>query len=103
MPGDPTDLEANVPAEPAGPNVFGRVNVFFRIAAGLVGMFVITIFALIAVLFGDPAAPMARFLDRFGMQLIVGELCAILIIGTLAMTVDRNSRQEIARDSEGEV
>lgn len=48
-----------------------------------------TIFALVAILFGDPNAPAAKLLDKVGMQLIVGEMCAILIVGTLAMTVDR--------------
>ena len=52
-------------------------------------LFVVTIFALIAILFGDPAAPIAKLLDRYGMRLIVGEMCAILLAGTSAMTVDR--------------
>ena len=65
------------------------VNLFFRMAAGLVLVFVVTIFALIAILFGDPAAPVAKFLDRYGMQLIVGEMVAILVTGALAMTIDR--------------
>lgn len=76
-----------LPPEP----VKGRVNVFFRLATGLVALFVVTIFALIAVLFGDPKAPIAILLDRIGMQLIVGEMCAILVVGTLAMTVDRRT------------
>lgn len=83
----PSADEAEKP--PIGP--FGRVNIFFRLAAGLVVLFVVTIFALIAVLFGDPAAPIAKLLDKIGMQLIVGEMCAILIMGTLAMTIDRRS------------
>jgi hypothetical protein len=65
------------------------VNLFFRIAAGMVLVFVITIFALIAILFGDPAAPVAKWLDQNGMRLIIGEMCAILVTGALAMTVDR--------------
>jgi hypothetical protein len=76
---------------PVATSPLGRVNIFFRIATGLVGLFVITIFALIAVLFGDPTAPVAKLLDRIGMQLILGEMFAILIFGTLAMTVDRRS------------
>lgn len=79
--------ETTTPTTPQRPP-FG-VNLFFRIAAGLVLLFVVTIFSLIAVLFGDPAAPIAKLLDQFGMQLIVGEMCAILVVGALAMTVDR--------------
>lgn len=78
------------PAQPARP--FGNVNIFFRLAAGLVALFVVTIFALIATMFGDPAAPVAKLLDRYGMQLIVGEMFAILIVGTLAMTIDRRPK-----------
>ena len=55
----------------------------------MVLVFVITIFALIAILFGDPAAPVAKWLDQNGMRLIVGEMCSILVTGALAMTVDR--------------
>lgn len=55
----------------------------------MVLVFVITIFALIAILFGDPAAPVAKWLDQNGMRLIIGEMCAILVTGALAMTVDR--------------
>ena len=72
------------------------VNLFFRMAAGLVLVFVVTIFALIAILFGDPAAPVAKFLDQYGMQLIVVEMIAILVTGALAMTIDRwQARQNI--------
>lgn len=70
----------------------GGVNVFFRIAAGLVLLFVVTIFALIAVLFGDPAAPVAKLLDQIGMPLIIGEMFAILVVGVFAMTFDRIGR-----------
>lgn len=78
------------------------VNVFFRLAAALVLLFVITIFALIAILFGDPQAPIARFLDHYGMQLIIGEMCAILMTGTLAMTVDRWQAVHGTADSQPE-
>ncbi|MES2790261.1 MAG: hypothetical protein V4719_11670 [Planctomycetota bacterium] len=90
MDSEPIVPDQSTPATPAGA---GRaapgVNLFFRMAAGLVLLFVITIFALIAILFGDPAAPIAKLLDRYGMQLIIVEMCAILITGALAMTVDR--------------
>jgi hypothetical protein len=90
MPQQSTD-ETNSQPEVAAPRPSGRVNVFFRMAAILVALFVMTIFALIAIMFGDPAAPVAMWLDRYGMQLIIGEMCAILIVGTLAMTVDRRT------------
>ncbi|MDB5336764.1 MAG: hypothetical protein JWN70_2383 [Planctomycetaceae bacterium] len=83
VPDDAATTPSTSPRPPFG------VNLFFRIAAGLVLVFVITIFALIAILFGDPAAPVAKWLDQHGMRLIVGEMCAILVTGALAMTIDR--------------
>lgn len=68
---------------------FEKPNVFFHLAAMLTGFFVITIFASIAVLFGDNRAPAAQFFDRHATAILVGEMLCILVIGTLAMTVDR--------------
>lgn len=89
--------ESNPPPAAPAHRPFSNVNIFFRLAAGLVALFVVTIFSLIAVLFGDPAAPIAKLLDQIGMQLIIGEMCAILIVGTLAMTIDRRSANSPAR------
>ena len=86
------DADADTPPEQPAARPFGNVNLFFRLAAGLVALFVVTIFALIATMLGDPAAPVARLLDKYGMQLIVGEMFAILIVGTLAMTIDRRPK-----------
>ena len=89
----PADESAPVmlPVEPGKGHPPAGVNVFFRIAVGLVLSFVITIFALIAVLFGDPAAPVAKLLDQIGMSLIMGEMFAILIVGVFALTFDRTA------------
>jgi hypothetical protein len=74
-----------------------HVNLFYRLAAGLVVLFVITIFAMIANLLGNPKAPVARFLDQYALHLIVCETIGILISGTLAMTVER---QQALRQSQ---
>ena len=68
---------------------FEKPNVFFHLAAMLTGFFVVTIFASIAVLFGDHRAPAAQFFDRHATTILVGEMFGILLLGTLAMTVDR--------------
>lgn len=75
------------------------VNFFFVITAGLVGLFVVTIFSMIATLFGDPQAPVNKLLDQHALTLIGIETCGILVCGALAMTVDQhtNSRH---RDSQ---
>ena len=102
MSGEPATSETPVDLVAATSRPALGVNVFFRLAAAFVLLFVVTIFSLIAILFGDPQAPIARWLDRYGMQLIIGELCAILVTGTLAMTVDRwqtlNGQQAVPQD-----
>ena len=71
------------------PDPRSRVNPVFHLAAFSCALFVITIFALVAVMFGDQNAPPGRFLNEYGNTLIVGEVAATLSLGLLAMTVDR--------------
>jgi hypothetical protein len=71
-----------------------HVNLFYRLAAGLVVMFVITVFAMIANLLGNPKALVARLLDKYALHLIVCETIGILITGTLAMTIDKSQAAE---------
>lgn len=92
--------QANPDETPPAPLL--HVNVFYRLAAGIVVLFVITVFAMIANLLGDPRAPAAQFLDKYALHLIVLETCGILISGTLAMTIDRSKSpvNEILAESE---
>lgn len=83
MPPVPPDESTAPPAPPERPNVLFRA----LIPAGAI--FVITIFALVAVTFGDPKAPPAQFFDRYGLVLILVEVAAILVLIVSAMTVDR--------------
>jgi len=64
-------------------------NPFFPLAALSAGLFIITILAMLASLFGDPQAPLAQLFDRFAGRLIAGEVVATLAIGFLALLVDR--------------
>src|SRR5690606_7625800 len=66
-----------------------RSNVFFRLVCGAAVVFVITVLAMIATLFGDPQAPVNRFLDEYASRIIGGEVAATVVFGLLAMTVDR--------------
>ena len=61
----------------------------FRLVVLAGAAFVVTILALVAVPFGDPAAPAAQWLDRHGGRLILGEVIMILLLGFLAMLADR--------------
>lgn len=58
-------------------------------------MFIVTILALVAGIFGDPQAPLAQLLDRHAGKLLGFEVVAILISGFLALVTDR--RQTLAR------
>lgn len=69
-------------------------NPFFPATAAFGALFAITILALIAALFGDPNAPMAKLLDRFVGWMLAAEVVGLLVTGFLALAVDR--RQTLA-------
>ena len=71
------------------------MNVFFRLTAFCAAVFVITIFALVAIVFSDPQAPPVQFLNEHGGKLLVYEMIATIILGVLAMAIDR---LQIVRD-----
>ena len=71
------------------PNAHERVNLFFRLAALAGGLFVITIFAMVASVYSDSPSPVRGFLTERSGQIIVWEVAAILVLGLLAMAVDR--------------
>ena len=67
----------------------GQVNPFFRLVIGAVVVFIVTILAILATIFGETNAPIQRFLSEFGGLLIGGEVAFILLVGLLALAVDR--------------
>jgi hypothetical protein len=64
-------------------------NPFFPLAAFFSAVFIITILALVASVFGNERAPLARLFDEYAGRLIAGEVAAILLTGFLALFVDR--------------
>ncbi len=66
-----------------------RRNPFFPLAAFVSAVFIITILALVASVFGDERAPLARLFDQYAGRIIAGEVAAILVTGFLALFVDR--------------
>lgn len=64
-------------------------NPFFQLAAFSSVLFIVTILALVASVFGDERAPMARFLDRYIGRILAVEVVAILLTGFLALFIDR--------------
>ncbi|MBI3863130.1 MAG: hypothetical protein HY290_14665 [Planctomycetia bacterium] len=71
----------------AGPVRFR--NPFFQLAAFCSVLFIITILALVASVFGDARAPLAQWLDRNFGRLLAAEVIAVLVTGFLALLVDR--------------
>jgi uncharacterized membrane protein YcjF (UPF0283 family) len=64
-------------------------NPFFPLTALFSAAFVVTILALVATVFGDEQAPLAKWLDQHVGWLLAGEVVAILLTGFLALAVDR--------------
>jgi hypothetical protein len=74
-------------------------NPFFPLAAFSSVLFIITILALVAGVFGDQRAPLAQLLDRYAGRILAGEVAAILITGFLAMFVDRRQTNRSQKSS----
>ena len=64
-------------------------NPFFGMVLFSSAIFVMTILAMVAVIFSDPDAPITRFLDAHGGRLIIAEVIVTLVVGLLALVVDR--------------
>src|SRR5262245_8703280 len=64
-------------------------NPFFPLAVFCSALFIVTILAMLASVFGDERAPLARLFDQYAGRLIAGEVAAILLTGFLALLIDR--------------
>ena len=82
------------------PDPAHRRNPFFPLAAMASALFIVTILALVAGVFGDSRAPLSQLLDRYAGRLIAGEVAAILISGFLAMFVDRRQTKRSQKESQ---
>lgn len=74
-------------------------NPFFPLAIFSAGLFIVTILALVAGVFGDPHAPLAQWLDRYAGRIITGEVVATLVTGFLALAVDRRQTLRAQKSS----
>ncbi len=78
-----------------------HVNVWFRGLVPVTGLFVVTLFAYIALLFSDPDAPQSpaqKFLDAHAVTLFVGEVVAIVVLALAAMAIDRRQSERARKD-----
>ncbi len=64
-------------------------SVLFRLIVPATAVFIVTVMSLIAVVFSDQRAPVARFLNAHGTRLLVVEFIVVIGLSFLAMTVDR--------------
>jgi methylated-DNA-[protein]-cysteine S-methyltransferase len=76
-------LSAQVPSE------MNMSRILFTLTAVAATLFVITILAMIAMLLGDPVAPVNEWFNRHGGTVFIVEVCAIGALGLSAMIVDR--------------
>ncbi|MBL8816238.1 MAG: hypothetical protein JNL58_09420 [Planctomyces sp.] len=72
-------------------------GLLFRLVVPATAVFIVTILSLIAVLFSDERAPLAKFLNRNGNSLLAVEFVVIIVLAILAMIVDR---RQILRDQQ---
>lgn len=64
-------------------------SLLFRLIVPATAMFIVTVMSLIAVVFSDQRAPVAKFLNEYGTRLLVVEFVAVMVLSFLAMAVDR--------------
>lgn len=64
-------------------------SLLFRLVIPATAAFVITILAMIAVLFGDDRAPFAQVINRYGNVALVVEFILIIALTLASMTADR--------------
>jgi len=70
--------------------VSGRTSrVLFQLTAFSATVFVITILAMVAMLLGDPDAPVQRWFNAHGGTVMAIEVVATVLLGLAAMTADR--------------
>jgi hypothetical protein len=84
-------------AAPRGPGIL------FHLTAGATTAFIISILAMVATLFGDPASPVNQWINEHGAKLLGVEIVAIAVLGIASMVNDaritRKERQELAQQS----
>lgn len=76
--------EASAMRKPGSP-----ASLLFRLIVPAAAAFVITILAMIAMLFGDERAPLARVINRYGNVVLVIEFVVVVALALAAMTADR--------------
>ena len=75
--------------EPTPQPASKRASLLFQLSALSAVVFIVTVLALVAMVFGDQSAPATKWLNRNAGKLIAAEVAATLLLGFAAMTQDR--------------
>ena len=75
-----------------------KTSFLFRLIIPVTAVFIVTVLSLIAVLFGDQRAPLARWLNDYGNTLLLVEFAVVLMLSFLAMAWDRWQILKAAKD-----
>jgi hypothetical protein len=68
-----------------------RLNLFFRLVVVAGALFAMTILALVATIFGDDKAPLARLLNQYVGMLLAAEAVATVLLGIAGLVVDQRN------------
>lgn len=76
-------------------------SLLFRLIIPATSVFIITILSMIAVIFSDERAPVARFLNTYGNRMLLVEFIVVLVLAVLAMAMDRRQilKDQRSKDS----
>jgi hypothetical protein len=77
-----------------------KPSLLFQLVIPATGVFVITILSMIAIVFSDPRAPVAQWLDANGNSLLIIEFVVVIILSIMAMVADRIQTLNQIRQSE---
>ena len=66
------------------------LNIFFRMVIAACGLFVLTIFIMIAMMLSDTKTSLTNFLDNHGGTVIGCEVLVIIVLSIIALKFDRS-------------
>jgi len=70
----------------------------FQLTAFASTVFIITILAMVAMMLGDPFAPINVWFNKHGTTVLISEVVAIVVLGLAAMSADqRETRAKSAQ------
>ena len=77
-------------------------SLLFKLIVPATAIFIVTVMSLIAAVFSDQRAPVAKLLNQHGTKLLIAEFVAVMGLSFLAMTVDRIQTLRQSRNSSKE-